>query len=89
MCPAASWAANTSGWPALQEAYLQPGNQFCGDVPEGFPAVRATGEYVTGPTYDSIVTFNTSCSSESSVVPNNWSGDSSGDDLSQGAVAGT
>ena len=48
--------------------------------------MRATGEFVTGPTYDFIVSFNTSCSSESSAVT---SGDSSGDDLSQGAVAGT
>lgn len=81
-----NYGAGNASWPALQSAVLQPGNNFCGAVSGRFPAVKVTGEFVTGPTVEPLTNFNESCSSKDAI--SDCSGDSSGDDLSHAAVAG-
>lgn len=88
MPAAESYSSNNSAWGGLQMAFLQPGNIFCGAVPAGFPALKATGEFVTGGTSESVSDFNVSCSTKNEEVIPVWSGDSSGDDLSHAAIAG-
>lgn len=83
-----AYGTGNGSWPALQAAVVQPGNNFCGTVPGRFPAFKTTGEFVTGPTTEKVSDFNESCSSRDAIAVN-WSGDSSGDDLSHAAVAGT
>lgn len=66
---------------------MSPGNAFCGAIPPEFPAIMETQEYITGPVYNNLSSFNQSCRIENGViVPSPQSGIDDG--LSSKAIAG-